>query len=253
VVTTQDARRWLARWDRQQEFYLPDREERFGVIADVLAAALDRPDPLVIDLGAGPGSLSARLLDRFPRAEVVAVDADPLLLGLARAAYGERPRLRIIEQDLRSTDWADALGLPRAPDAIVSTTALHWLAAPEVAALYERCGALLAAGGVLANGDHLFDTPARPRLAAIVRQLREDHADRSRAVESEDWATWWDAVAAAPELRDLTTRQEPRPIDHSQAEPPGLDEHIALLRRAGFAEVGTVWQYGDDRVLVALR
>jgi hypothetical protein len=64
---------------------------------------------------------------------------------------------------------------------------------------------------------------------------------------------WWDAVADAPELRDLTTRQEPRPIDHSQAEPPGLDEHIALLRLVGFAEVGTVWQYGDDRVLVALR
>ena len=35
------------------------------------------------------------------------------------------------------------------------------------------------------------------------------------------------------------------------------DHYVAqvnwLVRRAGFAEVGTVWQHGDDRVLVAVR
>ena len=70
---------------------------------------------------------------------------------------------------------------------------------------------------------------------------------------AEDWEAWWDAVREAPELSELIIEREPKPLDHSQPEPPGLDEHVELLRRAGFAEVGTAWQHGDDRVLVALR
>jgi len=127
MPTMQDARRWLERWDRQQEYYMADREERFAVVADVVIGAIQRPDPLIVDLGAGPGSLSVRLLDRIPHATVVAVDADPLLLGLARAAYGDRPGLRIVDHDLREPGWVQALELPGHPDAFVSTTALHWL------------------------------------------------------------------------------------------------------------------------------
>jgi len=36
MPTMQDARRWLERWDRQQENYIADREERFAVVADVV-------------------------------------------------------------------------------------------------------------------------------------------------------------------------------------------------------------------------
>ena len=71
MPTRTAARSWLDRWDRQQEFYMADREERFIVIADVLASVVDRPDPLIIDLGCGPGSTSVRMLDRLPSAEVV--------------------------------------------------------------------------------------------------------------------------------------------------------------------------------------
>ncbi|MEV4259564.1 methyltransferase domain-containing protein, partial [Spirillospora sp. NPDC049652] len=87
------AQRWITRWDRQQEGYLPDREERFTALIDAVEAA-GRPDPLVLDLGCGPGSLSARLLDRLPDATVVAVDTDPLLLALGRSVHTGRANLR---------------------------------------------------------------------------------------------------------------------------------------------------------------
>ena len=61
------ARTWLDRWDHQQELYMADREERFAVMADVVDAVIDRPDPLILDLGCGPGSTSVRMLDRLPR------------------------------------------------------------------------------------------------------------------------------------------------------------------------------------------
>src|SRR5919108_2517984 len=93
------AREWIRRWDLQQEEHLPDREERFTVLIDAVEEGTGRPDPLVIDLGCGPGSLSARLLDRIPGATVVAVDADPLLLSLGRAVYAGRAGLRFVELD----------------------------------------------------------------------------------------------------------------------------------------------------------
>src|SRR6201999_4068540 len=142
MPTTAQARQWLDRWDRQQEFYIADREERFAVIRGVVVAAARRPDPLVIDLGAGPGSLSVRLLERIPHAQVVAVDADRTLLGLARAAYGERPGLRLVEHDLRDGAWVTALDLDRPADAIVSTTALHWLTEPQLGAVYRAAAGL---------------------------------------------------------------------------------------------------------------
>jgi hypothetical protein len=44
-----------------------------------------------------------------------------------------------------------------------------------------------------------------------------------------------------------------KPLDHSVPDPATLDDHVELLTAAGFAEVGTVWQHGTDRVLVAVR
>ena len=56
---------WLRRYDQQQSTYLPDREERFTVMLDVLETLL--PEQFVaLDLACGPGSISQRLLARFP-------------------------------------------------------------------------------------------------------------------------------------------------------------------------------------------
>jgi SAM-dependent methyltransferase len=253
VPTVQQARQWLDRWDRQQEYYLPDREERFAVIADVVAESAGREDPLIVDLGAGPGSLSVRLLDRLPTATVVAVDADPLLLGLASAAFDDRPGLRIVRHDLREPGWVAGLGLDRPANAVVSTTALHWLTRPQLAELYRQCGELLEPGGVVVNGDHLHDGPDRPRLDVLTRRIAKDRAARVDLRRTEDWDQWWDAVAVAPELADLRAASDARPTEHSAADIPTYEDHVRYLRNAGFAEVGTVWQHGDDRVLVAVR
>ena len=81
LPTTFDSTTWIARWDAQQAGYLPDREERFTAMLDVLEVVLP-PNFVAVDLCCGPGSLSRRLLSRFPQARVLAVDLDPVLLAL---------------------------------------------------------------------------------------------------------------------------------------------------------------------------
>lgn len=56
---------WQRSWDRQQEWYLPDREERFRVMLDTVEAHAGRA-PRVLDLACGTGSISERLLAACP-------------------------------------------------------------------------------------------------------------------------------------------------------------------------------------------
>jgi SAM-dependent methyltransferase len=254
-LTPAAARGWIERWDAQQAGYVPHREERFTALIDAVAAAAGRDDPLVLDLGCGPGSLAARLLDRLPAATVVAVDADPVLLALGRAAVG-RPGLRFADQDLREPGWAAALGLDRPADAAVSTTALHWLAQGELAALYAELATALRPGGVLINGDHLADdAPTLARLGdALLDAERQRQYPAGPPEQPENWTDWWAAVLADPVLAGPAARRGDRsrlPAHHT-AQSEFLEMHVAALRAAGFSEIGTIWQHGASRLLCAV-
>jgi SAM-dependent methyltransferase len=238
---------WLDRWDAQQETYMPDREERFEVLVDLVEEAAGQR-PRVIDLGCGPGSLATRLLARLPEASVVGVDTDPVLLALARESAP--PGLEVIDADLRRPDWVD--WLPTGPyDAIVSTTALHWLEPPVLAAVYRACARLLRPGGLVANGDHLR-FPETPQLDALARELDRRRAERHGG-DGEDWRTWWDAVRADPDLSDAVAQRERRQSEHPTATENNLVVHERALREAGFSEVGVLWRKGTDAVLAAVR
>lgn len=250
MLTHDAAQEWIARWDRQQEGYLPDREERFTVLIDAVEA-LGRPDPLVIDLGCGPGSLSARLVERLPQATVVAVDADPLLLGLGRAAY---PHLRFHSLDLRVPGWTASLDLDRPADAAVSTTALHWISEPELATMYAELATVLRQGGVLLNGDHLDSDDDTPVIARLERAVHDRESARVFADgQPEDWRAWWDAIAADPRFAALDAARTTAGAGHHGSESHLLSQHVEVLRKAGFAEVGTLWQRGNNRLLCAVR
>jgi SAM-dependent methyltransferase len=250
------ARGWIDRWERQQENYLPDREDRFTALIDAVEEGAGRADPLVIDLGSGPGSLSVRLLDRLPAATVVAVDADPVTLALGRAAYGDRPGLRFADIDLREPGWPVKLGLDRRADAAVSTTALHWLREPELRAVYAELATVLRPGGLLLDGDHFrLDEAASPTLAALeAALLQREERRRFPDGHGESWRGWWDAVTADPALAAQAAERERRRVEagHHGSESVLLSTHMAALRAAGFAETGILWQRGENRLLCAV-
>jgi SAM-dependent methyltransferase len=249
------ARAWIERWDRQQQGYLPDREERFTALIDVLEDAVGRPDPLVLDLGCGPGSLAVRLLARLPKATVVAIDADPLTMTLGRVAYRDLAGLRFVDADLRVAGWSAGLGLDRQPDAVVSTTALHWLTQDALAATYAEAAALLAPGGVLLNGDHMAEDDTAPTLTRLGRAMKARREERyASANRIETWEDWWAAVAADPDLAALNAERDARHVasEHHGSPAGRFSVQTQALRAAGFAEIGVLWQHGFNRLLCAV-
>ena len=256
VLDRETAQRWIARWEIQQQGYLPDREDRFTALIDAVEEAAGRPDPLVLDLGCGPGSLSVRLLDRIPAARIIAIDTDPVLLALGRTAYGQRDGLRFTDLDLRADGWTGELGLDRPADAAVSTTALHWLRPEALHTMYARLATVLRPGGLLLDGDHLTEDPAEvPTLARLGQALIEREEQR-RFPDGlpETWQGWWEAIKEDPALAAPLAEREQRRLseNHHGSESVQLATHVDGLRAAGFTEIGTIWQRGENRILVGV-
>lgn len=230
-------------WERQQEVYIAHREVRFGLMLDLVDRLAPRTDGVlrVIDLACGPGSATERVLRRFPEAEVVSIDLDPLLLELGRLHQSEAERQPTwLHGDLRDPAWADLLPHP-SYDAVVSTTALHWLTGAELSALYAQVRGLLVPGGVFLNGDYL---PASQPHGSIARAVRDIGVDRERAAVAtgaQDWDTWWERVRADESLAAEVAAHDEAFQDRREHESPSREFHLAALREAGFREVDLVW------------
>jgi SAM-dependent methyltransferase len=240
-------------WDDQQAAYIAEREQRFGMMLDVIELVTGGGPLVVLDLACGPGSLTRRVLERFPESRVTAVDLDPVLLALAAhdlAEFGDR--CRIVEGDLAGRAWADALA-GEIPTVAVSTTALHWLAPAALTRLYAQLAEILPAGGLFLNGDHLQYGLTTPTLVAIA--ARHDAATQARAHAAgvATWDEWWARAAEHPGLAPLIAERAARFADRPPNGPVGVDVHLDALRQAGFGEVATVWQLLDDHIVFARR
>lgn len=269
---TIDWRHWLERWDRQQTGYNPEREERFGVMFDAVET-IAGDEFVAIDLACGPGALSTRLLRRFPAATSIAVDLDPVLLAIGRGAQGDVDgRLTWCEADLNDPRWADVLPV-RPVDAVLSTTALHWLPAPAIVQLYRTLAGVLRPGGIFLNGDTMQFRPGEPALRRVAGELSAARRAAQRANGAEEWDGWWAELRQEPALAGLFAERDRRftwrpaesecrsgssvPPRDADAQPESFrtdyELHRAALLHAGFAEVGTIWQRLENRVLAAIR
>ncbi|GET41093.1 class I SAM-dependent methyltransferase [Microseira wollei] len=247
-----DWQSWLQRWDAQQTGYIPHREARFKVMLDVLEVQMPA-EFVALDLACGPGAISQRLLERFPGARCVAFDIDPVLLAIGMGALGDvNGRLRWVEADLMADDWIELVGEAHF-DAVLTTTALHWLPSDRLQQVYKQLAQLLRPGGLLLNGDVMPFPPSKPTLRQISKNLsarQEKEAFQERVVE--DCSSWWEALAKEPELKELFQERDRRFGGRHTDHQPILDLHEAFLRDARFQEVGVIWQSLDDRVLLAV-
>jgi SAM-dependent methyltransferase len=257
---------WLNRWDMQQTRYIPDREARFEVMLDTCADVLPE-DFVALDLACGPGAISRRLLSRFPHVRVIALDYNPILIHLGQQTLDiGSERLRWIKVNLATPNWLESLrsvldqyGRTHV-DAVLTTTAMHWLAADALTRVYSDLGDVVREGGVYLNGDHLAYPPHLPVFRRLAQQAKTRQQDIAFAQPgSENYAQWWAALlnklrTYSPTYDELIDEYERNEADRARGvSEPIMALHEAALLNAGFTQISTIWQHWDDRVLLAVK
>jgi trans-aconitate 2-methyltransferase len=123
-------------WDPQQYGrYADERARPFVDLVNRIGATAPRR---VVDLGCGPGNLTAQLASRWPSAQVEGLDSSPEMIASASPAH----RLSFRVEDVKS--WTP----PEDADVVVSNATLQWV--PSHRDLISRWAATLPRGGWLA-------------------------------------------------------------------------------------------------------
>ena len=174
----------------------------------------------VLELGAGTGELTAKLLTRFPKSSVLVVDHSEQMLEQAERkleTFGDRATL---ERGAFPDDYPDAASADEF-DLVISSLAVHHLSEADKRALFEAIRDALAPGGWFLNGDVVrFDAP---HLEELSGDMIENWV-RSKGWEEADFMDEWEA-------------------SDDYDDPSTLTDQLIWLRESGFDCVTPIWQY----------
>ncbi|HEX4812309.1 MAG TPA: class I SAM-dependent methyltransferase [Nonomuraea sp.] len=176
-----------------------------------IVATSESPPSVVVDVGSGPGTYLAVVLEAFPRARGVWVDSSEPMLDIARsrlAAFDDR--VTYVISDMRGLG---DVALPTA-DLVVSSRAAHHLTYDELVVFYLASHNVLRSGGWIANLDHTEPPAGWDRRYKQARKLERPPKKGSA---------------------DLP----PHRHDHPR---PTIMENLSALAEAGFAEAELVWK-----------
>ena len=175
------------------------------VLSEVVTAADVRPGMTLLDLGAGTGNLSEKLLKRGCR--VYAADFSGAML---EVLHTKLPAVEPVELDLLS-DWT-VLGKRRF-DRIVSSYALHEFALPVKLKLLAQAERYLVRGGRIVTGDIAFSSVAARERARRIRRERWDEdefywaADETAAALTPNLEMTFTEVSACAAVMSFQRRQ----------------------------------------------
>ncbi|MFG2036474.1 methyltransferase domain-containing protein [Dactylosporangium sp. NPDC048998] len=165
----------MASWDPQQ--YNRFAEERARPFRELVARIPTTGAVAVVDLGCGPGTMTATLAERWPDAAILGIDSSPQMI--AAATELQSPQLRFQLGD--AGQWRPQRG---SVDVIVANASLQWVDDHET--LLPAWAAGLDDGGTLAfqvpiaSYDPGFGQVAgRPRWAPLLGGALEAIGPRS--------------------------------------------------------------------------
>jgi tRNA (cmo5U34)-methyltransferase len=206
-------------YDVQIRRWIPHYDEMLATVVALLDASLPA-EPVVVDLGAGTGALTAAILDGIPRARAILVDIDPAMLESARTRLAPHAA----RCDFRRASFADALP---ACDAIVASLALHHVAdLGDKRALYGAIHAALRSGGVVLVADATVPSEG-PENAAAFRAWAAHMA--THGIDGDEAARLFRQWALEDTYQPLATE-------------------LALLVDAGFSQPDAFWKRGPMTV-----
>lgn len=203
---------------------------KYDEMLETIARSLPSHTASILELGCGTGELSLKVLQRFPEANVTALDYSPRMLEFARqkvdaAGYGQR--WRGIQADFG--DWANnavSEDIGTGFEGCISSLAIHHLSDEMKLQLFTHIYSCLHSGGAFWNADPIL--PEIPQLSEVYKEVRED------------WARKQGTTLA--EVRGKIGKSQAYGYSDSDRLAT-LEDHLQMLQTAGFDGVAVLWKY----------
>ena len=203
---------------------------RYDEMLDIISRCPPSTSRRILELGCGTGELSLKILNRYPDAQVIALDYSPRMLQFAQnkiTASGYEQRWTGIEADFGN--WAnnpEVLEIGTKFDACVSSLAIHHLKDEMKLKLFQTIRESLTQGGGFWNADPIL--PESPALAEVYKATREEWV-----VQQGTTLTEIRSQAGVPTAYGYS----------NQDQLATLDAHLQMLSLAGFETVAVLWKY----------
>jgi tRNA (cmo5U34)-methyltransferase len=218
-----DHAQMAARYERTGGFAPGHKRRLHDVVCRLLLAAVP-PHSKLLELGAGTGSFTTRLVAAHHFDQIVITDGAPAMLDVARTKLqGSDTMLQFEVVDLEST-WTDAF-VASPYDAVTSTIAIHHVQNKQ--RLFAQVLRTLRPGGLFIFGDHVDGSTSLThylvgRERALVRLGRNA------------------SVTEAQVRRAIAIDDQHQIGEGNRCET--VDRYVVYLSASGFQDVDCLWR-----------
>lgn len=217
----------VASYDLDMDIWHPNRVKMASLLCELLPFNKNA-NLRMVDLGVGTGYVSYRILETFPNATIIAIDAAELMIEKAKLRLKDYLK-QITFKNLTFQSLLEAGETISDIDLVVSTFALHHLYREEKLKLFKYIYSILRPHGWFVNGD-VFRTDN----AVIEARYRYLHhlgiQQRTKAIKNQE--------KSQDQISSEYLEKETKDGDH----PLLLNDDLQLLSEAGFCAVECFWK-----------
>ncbi|QGG46750.1 class I SAM-dependent methyltransferase [Heliorestis convoluta] len=206
------------KYDSQRRQLIPCFDDFYTIAATV--ARTNKKSPNILDLGAGTGLLSSKIVERYPDARLTLIDLSDKMLEVAKERLQEYENITYIVNDYTKHAYTSKF------DIIVSSLSIHHLSDEEKKKLYQDVYKMTDKGGCFINADQVLGSS--PFLEALY---------------VEDWKSKVERSGLSTE--EIKESYERLKLDQMST----LSDQLQWLEEAGFSDVDCLYKYYNFVVL----
>lgn len=229
----------VARYDNDMEIMHPNRSKMIDIALEFIPFKHDKVFR-VLELGAGTGFFTKKLLDLYPNTEIIAIDGAETMADIAKARLGSYTD----QVDFKIGDFRNLeslVKLQKEGALVFSSFALHHLNKKVKQKVIAKAIEFLKPQGWFINADLIITES--PEIEQRIQQIRiEGILHRAQGLDDR----FLDFTSTRKFLDDLERKEGDQPIT--------LPDDLQILENAGLARVTVLWQeyrevvYGGQKV-----
>ena len=225
-------------YEHKQRLVVPKKDEMLDIIVKLFPYSSDEKIK-VLDVGAGKGALTERILYGFPNSIVTCLDSSQEMLRDARNQLSEfKDRVNYVQSNFNYADWNKFFS--NGFEVIASAIALHYLKPQGRKRFFQQCCNMIKDDGCLINGTGFKSGDTR------IQQMYDDFQakyiqDQLRKLEGKQLT-----------IEEIVRRRKEN-RERAGVNFYSVKEQIALLEDSGFKRAECVWKYFSLAVVIGLK